>query len=666
MSNGGRVIDALRLNAPDPGSVGRSLLGALAVTALALYWGPDIAAVWVFGAAAVTGAVALQDSEGGRVPLLALVSLELGAAVLLGALAGAHSALFVAVVAVWCFAAGMTWALGSNAGFVAAAASALLIVAPAQSLPAPSGLLAAGLTVAAGLVQAALVAVWPPQRWRVQREALARAYRSLAADARTVAADRDAQLDVAPLTWLREALVDGPAGTRPAHQAGYRLPERVVATLSELRGHDGDSAVGQTLTNAAAFLDTVADSSRAARRAAQGALGRLDTAVAAVVGPEAAAAQRLSGQLHEVMALCSGQPRRPGDSLASAVDAVRDHLAWTSPVLRHALRLGVAGAVGVAVARFGGVTHGYWIGLTVLMVLRPETAHTYTRCAGRLGAFSAGVVLASLITLVLSMWEPAGFTSAIGAAVFVAVAYVVSGLGYLAVTAAVGAACVFTLDISAAFDGATLENQLFAVVVGGALAVVAHVVLPDHGLIRLRQRAGELLMTEIEYAALVVTAFVHELNRPEEALAAAWQRAFRARAAFEAASGATRIDTGDLRRWLRSYRASLNAVTSACTSLETNLPGTPSPGLSGAFVAAVDDYVDALRGAPPSPAAPWRLDTAELAAANQKVRDVAAALSADDTAARVLVSELATITRSVSGIASALTPVPITRAPTAG
>jgi hypothetical protein len=194
------------------------------------------------------------------------------------------------------------------------------------------------------------------------------------------------------------------------------------------------------------------------------------------------------------------------------------------------------------------------------------------------------------------------------------------------------------------------------VVIGGGMALVAHVVLPDHALIRLRQRAGELLKTEIDYAATVVKAFVHELDHPADALSATWQRAFRARAAFEAASGATRLDSRELRRWLRSYRAALNAVTSACTSLEASLSTQPSSALSREFVAAVDDYIDALRGAPPSPATPWTVDITELAGANQQVREQAALLSADNGAVRVLVAELATITRSLSGIAAVREP----------
>ena len=113
-----------------------------------------------------------------------------------------------------------------------------------------------------------------------------------------------------------------------------------------------------------------------------------------------------------------------------------------------------------------------------------------------------------------------------------------------------------------------------------------------------------------------------------------------------------RADSPELRRWLRSYRSALNAVTSACTSLEGSLASEPSTALTPEFVAAVDDYVDALRGAPPSPATPWTVDIDELTAANQQVREQGAGLAADNAAARVLVAEVAAITRSLAGIAS--------------
>ena len=96
------------------------------------------------------------------------------------------------------------------------------------------------------------------------------------------------------------------------------------------------------------------------------------------------------------------------------------------------------------------VAHGHWIALTVLMVLRPETAHTYTRCVGRVAGIAAGIVVASVLTWV---WQPTGSSAAVVAVVFLAVTYLVTRFGYLAVSAALAAAIMFLLDIDAAAAG---------------------------------------------------------------------------------------------------------------------------------------------------------------------------------------------------------------------
>jgi hypothetical protein len=143
---------------------------------------------------------------------------------------------------------------------------------------------------------------------------------------------------------------------------------------------------------------------------------------------------------------------------------------------------------------------------------------------------------------------------------------------------------------------------------------------------------------------------VHRLDQPDDALAAAWERAFRARAAFEAAAGATRVEERDIRRWMKSYRTALNAVTTACTTLESSLPAEPPADRSGDFVSAVDEYVEVLCGEPPTPGAPWSIDDEGLGGALARLRDAATHLSPDDAAGRVLVAEVGTITRNVLGI----------------
>ncbi|HEX9834563.1 MAG TPA: FUSC family protein, partial [Mycobacterium sp.] len=258
MTAGSRVFDALRPPSPDIGAVARSLLGVAAMAILALAVDTGAAAVWAAGAGVVCASIALQDSPGGRVQLVVIVALQMGGAVLVGSLTSAYTVVFVVVIAVWCLAAGMQWALGRNAGLVAAAGGALLVVAPPEVPSVTSVALPTILTIAAGCVQAALIAVWPPQRWRTQSDALAWAYRSLAADARRIAADRDTPLEAAQLTWLRDAFADTQATRRPeAYHGGHRLPERLMGALLALRATPGDERdrVSHMLNDAAVALD---------------------------------------------------------------------------------------------------------------------------------------------------------------------------------------------------------------------------------------------------------------------------------------------------------------------------------------------------------------------------------------------------------------------------
>jgi uncharacterized membrane protein YccC len=652
-----RVIKglAVRPTMPDVGGVVRGLLGVLLVAGAGLHWGGASTATAAAGAAAIAGATALQDSPRGRIPLVIAVSAAMGVTVLLASTFSSYDVVFTGVVVLWCLAAGMAWAVSANAGLIAAAASALLVVLPPTEPTWSGTVTASALAVAGGLVQAALVAIWPRRRWQVQRDGLARAYRSLAADARRLAEDPTGTVDQEPLLWLREAftLTDAQARRRPlAYRAWYGLPERISVTVTAIAGKSTGGDVGSRVLAAASdVLTAVAEPDRALRRAAGDAMSRFEDVAANVEGPERALVHRLSDQLREAVTLRFGdaspqaadltQLRRRGlpGRLGSVVSSVRGHFTWSSPVLRHAVRLASATGIAVAVVRFAEVPHGYWIPLTVVMVLRPETAHTYTRCVGRVAGNVAGILVASAVIVVL---HPAGATAMVLAVLFLGVSYAVAGFGYLALSAALAAAIVFLVDVGGSSGSAALGDRLLATVIGGGIAVLAHVVLPDDALVRLRQRAGELLKTETDYAATVIKAFVHRLDDPAEALSLAWERAFRARAAFEAAAGATWSLDRAFRRWLRSYRNALNAVTGACASLEASLPGQPPSALSRDFVVAVDSYVEALCGDPATPGSPWRVDVVKLTEAAQRVRTELP--GSDDATARVLVTEIATIT----------------------
>ncbi|PQE02440.1 hypothetical protein CYL16_02605 [Mycobacterium sp. EPG1] len=654
---------AVRPALPDLAAALRSLVAVAAITAIAMQWGPPGSATTAGGAAAIAGACAFQDSPRSRVPLVYLASALAGGAVLLGALTASVPVLFVVVAAAWCAGAAMLWANGPNTGLLGAASGALLVGAQVASPALTAAPWTAALAVAGALTQAAVIAIWPPQRWRDQRDAVVTAYRSLATDTRRLVEDRDGwRVDTEPLVALREAFTrtTRPTSRRPADYRGwYALPERIAATLTDIASGSRSDALDRALEEAADTMMAVADTSRSGRVRTDVAITRFDSVVDDVEGPEFGPVQRLSALLHEVVAMRLGDfvPSTPDavrlrrselpSSVRAAIETVRGHLRQRSPVLRHSARLAAAIVAGCAIEHLAHVPYGYWIPLTVLLVLRPETAHTYTRCVGRLAGSLVGIVAASTVLILL---DPPTWVSAAFAVVGIASAYLVSGLGFIAMSSAVAAAAVFLLEVSR--DGAppSMTDPVLATLIGGGLAVVSHVVLPDDQLTRLAQRAGELLKTEIDYAATVIKGYVHVIEHPADALSAAWQRAYRARAAFEATSGAMRMEAPELRHWLRSYRTAVNSLTASCATLEANLPQGQPTIEDRQFAVTVDEYVEALCGDPPTAASPWTVDSAELEAAAQRLREAAARYGADDGSSRVLVAEASAIARHLNAI----------------
>lgn len=621
------------------------MLGILLAVVLAVEWGSPTAVIAAGGTAAIAGTTALQDNPHDRMPAVLGVSAAAGVAVFLGTLTAPHGLWFTAVVVMWSIGAGLLWAVNASTALVAAAITALLISSAHQPTSSADAALTAALAVTGGLTQAVLVAAWPAHRWQAQQAALADAYRSVAAGARELAADPEAALDVAPLFTLRDTytMTERQARRRPpAFRGLFGLPERIAMTLTALRANSSGPSTQALILAAADALDAITGSSRTARSDAGRALSAIDAAVGHVPNAAVLSAHRLQTQLREAVSLRFTGSTTPLRRVAAGRASVRSQLHWNSPVLRHAVRLGAAAGVGTAAAALTGMAQGYWMALTVLLVLRPETAHTYTRCVIRVGGTLVGIVIATSITV---LTNPGWAMSAVLAVLFVGIAYAISGISYVPVTATLAATVVFLVDVTGGIHADTLRERLVATIIGGALAVAGHVILPDRSLVRLNQRAGELLKAEIDYSATVVCALVRPHSDTAEVIAAAWERAVRARSAFEAASGSTRADNPAVRRWLTGYRAVINAVTGSCAIMESQVP-TADPGtLDRRFVVAVYDFVDALRGDTPQPGQAWTLDTTHLIATEQQLRESAAFLGRSDIAARVLVAEAETITR---------------------
>jgi uncharacterized membrane protein YccC len=83
------------------------------------------------------------------------------------------------------------------------------------------------------------------------------------------------------------------------------------------------------------------------------------------------------------------------------IGEIRNNLSLRSSSFRHALRLGVATAIAAFAASAIHLVRGYWIPMTVVIVLKPNFGGTLQRAVQRITGTVLGALLASVLLLVL-------------------------------------------------------------------------------------------------------------------------------------------------------------------------------------------------------------------------------------------------------------------------
>ncbi|BDB25801.1 FUSC family protein [Cupriavidus sp. P-10] len=113
-------------------------------------------------------------------------------------------------------------------------------------------------------------------------------------------------------------------------------------------------------------------------------------------------------------------PRRgAGHGAARLLGSVADHLARDAVAARHALRLALAGSLCLMPAQLWQLDHGYWVAVTVIMVLSPRLQTTRQVSLKRF----AGSLAGALCACVIGLFHPAPAIALGISAVFLAGAY---------------------------------------------------------------------------------------------------------------------------------------------------------------------------------------------------------------------------------------------------
>ncbi|WP_052397110.1 FUSC family protein [Streptomyces sp. NRRL F-5123] len=616
-SRSGLKVERTRL---EPLVALRAAAGVAIVVGLALWlWSPPVAASSAFGAFAA-GVATFQRSWRPR-PVLALATgAGLAVSTFLGYLAASHVVLFVLLLAVWSFGAGMAWALGPTTGMVSALTVAVMLVTVTLPTSALSALHHAALVGLGALVQAALIVVFPIRRWGAQRDALADAFAAEADYARRLRHEPVVPFDPEALMAARAAaeLTPRQARRRPDELHGQRaLAERIRPVLASLadptvgaaaEGPERDRA-REVLAVAAVVLDAVARSIRhgtpleVPERA--DALLRSDAPGAELTGSARRSATRLVSLLSAAVERAEGSGPadatgtahllRPkaGELLPTAMRTVRRQVHWDAPVLRHALRLSVVACVGYVLGGALPLGHGYWAPMASVMVMRPDFTQTYERGVARFTGSLVGVALGTGIT---QSTHPGTYALAGLAVVSIGLMYLLMRSGYVVAQACVGAYVVFLLDMGGQQVEQTVRDRVLLTLLGGLLAMAAYAVFPAWETPRLRDRLAEWIEATSGYVAAVMDAHADPGRRRHGAVRRALLDLRAAGAAWDQAVARADAEPvrhrGVSRSAVRDADAALSAAGRVGLVMEAH-----QPGKDAAPVPAAARFAAALREA---------------------------------------------------------------------
>jgi uncharacterized membrane protein YccC len=516
------------------------------------------------GAAAATGAlfagyVSFQGVYRSRAWAMLATSLGMGVTTLLGEYVGASVPADAVLAAFGGLVVGYLTAVGPIPVSVARNCMIAMLVATGLPHGLVPPVVQAGLVLAGGLVQTLLVVVITPvRRAPAERRAIARLYWDLAAYAQLLPGARwMAPSDAAPFAAAAAVLADPQPwalrGSGVEFRELYDEAERIRLSLAALaadrdRLHgwspEGVAAVDAVVAPAAEALAAVAAAVQDGHPLVLSAelASALTADDAATPAEVAGVAARLRGQLRAVVRIASatedrGRPVRttrrphPLSTLRDARLTLRANLTPASAAFRHAVRLSGALVAATVLAHVLPVGRGYWVGLTVLVVLQPDFGATFSRGIARIGGTVLGVGVA---TALLAALRPGPVLLAALTVLLAFAAMSVMKASFTAFSACVTAAITVLLAFTGLPGFRTVPDRLVDTVLGGVIAMLAYLVWPTWEAVRLRGNLAALLDAQARYGTAVLRAYADPESRDIVALRQARLEARLARTNAEA------------------------------------------------------------------------------------------------------------------------------------
>lgn len=150
---------------------------------------------------------------------------------------------------------------------------------------------------------------------------------------------------------------------------------------------------------------------------------------------------------------------------------LREQFQWCSPALQYSLRVATTVLIAVAVYRRFNFPNGYWIGMTAVLIPKPEWASTAARSVLR----SGGTLLGALVcTLVAVVFHPHGEVLTALVLLFLFLSYLLTNVNYGAFATVLTGYICFLLAIVHMPAHDVLERRVLATITGSLIAIGVH------------------------------------------------------------------------------------------------------------------------------------------------------------------------------------------------
>lgn len=498
--------------------------------------------VGVFGAAGAVGVGfgSFQGAYRSRAAIMLFAAVAMALSVFIGSLAGHSNAASIVVAAFWAFGGALLVALGRGASFVGLQSIVAVLIAGGYPSDLAGAIGRAALVFCGGLVQTFLVVmVWPLRRFTFERRSLAAVYRTLAAYASTLPARQAVPPEPHTFAGTPSPLTDPQpfAGSDRifVFQTLLDEAERIRASLAALavrilRLNEADqvgaTALARLVAQALAEIAAALEEGREPREPA-----RLSHAAAGPVGePPDIAVERLLGQISAagrtagMLTIASGPiaPRREQTARRRRLPAIRDalvtlraNLTIRSTPFRHALRLGVILTLAAAGAGAFEFQRGYWVPMTIALVLKPDFHDTLMFGIAR----TAGTVLGAAGATAIAL----AFAPGPVALIVLVLAFVWGGYGLRVANYGAFAVCfagyvVFLMSLAGIPEITAAADRIIYTAIGGALALSAYMAWPTWTATRARPAIAEMLEAQGVYLRALLEAYASRTGADNDRL----------------------------------------------------------------------------------------------------------------------------------------------------